>query len=119
MAIGILAFPFCAMANWSEYAVQPNGDVYFFDSSRVERQGDVVTVWTRVRYKTSVMAASSYQSRVRINCVDKSEAIVQSTFFSDREWEKPAMATNKKEKPAVPVQDKSPSSRLMNLVCGF
>jgi hypothetical protein len=105
------------MAEWVEFSVRPNGDAHFYDNSRVEITDNQVTVWTRIRYKTSVMAASSYQSLLRLDCADKSETVVQSTFFTDKDWTKPAMATNTNEKPARSVAENSPTNQLMGILC--
>lgn len=105
------------MADWIEFSTRGNGDVYFYDKARINKEGSLVTVWTRVRYKTSVMAASSYQSLVRINCAEQSEVIVQHTFFTDKDWTKPAMATNTNEKPKIKVQQNTASALLVDKVC--
>jgi len=105
------------MAEWIEYSTRSNGDIYFYDAARIEKNGSQISVWTRVRYKTSVMAASSYQSFLRLDCSEKSEVIVQSTFFSDKEWSKPAMATNTTAKPKKAIKEKSATSQLVNILC--
>lgn len=63
------------------------------------------------------MAASSYQSLVRLDCTERSETIVQDTFFTDKDWVKPAMATNTNEKPTVPVTENSATQELMSILC--
>jgi len=105
------------MAEWVEYSTRPNGDVFFFDNERVEKNGNQISVWTRVRYKTSVMGASSYQSLLSLNCTEKSETELQSTFFSDDNWHKPAMATNTNAKPKKLVEPNSATDRLVNMLC--
>ena len=87
------------MAEWVEYFTEANGDVFFFDNARVQKDADRVSVWNRVRYKTSVMGASSYQSLVIIDCAEHSKTILQSTFYIDKDWETPAMATDTNAKP--------------------
>jgi len=103
----LLTFSCNATAEWIEYSTKPNGDVFYFDSARVETSGNQMTVWTRVRYKTSVMAASSYQSLVRLDCSEKSETV----------WSKPAMATNTNPQPKKSVKPESPTGLLINLLC--
>lgn len=105
------------LAEWVEYSTQQNGDVYFFDNARVEKSGDEISVWTRVRYKRSVMAASSYQSLLRLSCTEKSETILQSTFFTDDSWSKPAMATNTNAKPKTPIKENSATAKLIRILC--
>jgi len=105
------------MADWIEYSTRSNGDVYFFDNSRVEKNGDLINVWTRVRYKTSVMAASSYQSLLRLDCSENSETILQDTFYTDKDWTKPAMATNSNPKPKKNVAPDSATSLLVDIIC--
>ena len=106
-----------SMAEWIEYSNMPNGDVYFYDNARVEKHGSQISIWTRVRYKTSVMAASSYQSFLRLDCSENSETVLQSTFYTDKDWNTPAMATNTSVKPKKTVQANSATGRLVNILC--
>jgi hypothetical protein len=117
LPIVLLAVSCSSFAECIEFSTRPNGNVHFFDDARIERSGSQISVWTRVRYKTSVMAASSYQSLVRLDCTENSETIVQDTFFTDKDWAKPAMATNTNEKPTVPVRENSATQELMSILC--
>lgn len=103
--------------DWRVYSEEANGNVHFFDTSRMDKTGDVHTVWNRVRYKTSVMAASSYQSLLEIDCSERTERTLQRTFFSDKEWEKPAMSTDSKKKRKRPIAKGSASERLFEILC--
>jgi hypothetical protein len=105
------------MAAWVEYLTAPNGDVFFYDSARVQRQDGIVTAWSRIRYKTSVMAASSYQRLVRIDCSAYTATTLQSTFYIDKDWTTPAMATDTKEKPKKDIAANSATERLANILC--
>jgi len=105
------------MAEWTEYSTRPNGDVFFYDTARVEKNGSLISVWTRVRYKRSVMAASSYQSLLRLDCSENSETIIQSTFYTDKDWNTPAMATNTNVKPAISIKENSATGQLVNILC--
>jgi len=116
-SIFLLAFSCNSIAGWVEYSTQANGDVFFFDDARIETNGDQINVWSRVRYKTSVMGAASYQSFLRLDCSKNSETELQSTFYSDGEWSKPAMATNTNAKPEKQIKPGSASLRLVNLLC--
>ncbi len=107
-----------AESNWSIYSEEANGDVYFFDVSRVDEVSNLRTVWQRIRYKTSVMAASSYESQLEIDCSAQTEQILQRTFFSDRNWEEPAMSPDKKKKRKRAIKKGSANERLAALVCG-
>lgn len=84
---------------WVMYAQEANGDVYFYDPARVESIDMVRRVWSGIQYKTSVMGASSFLSLLEINCSERTEKSVQSTFFTDKNWKKAAMKTDKTEKP--------------------
>ena len=106
-----------SVAAWVEYSTMPNGDVHFYDDARVEKDNSHISVWTRIRYKTSVMAASSYQSHVRLDCIEKSETVLQSTFYTDKDWIKPAMATNTNEKPKTLIQENSAAWKLADILC--
>ncbi len=115
--ISLLTFSSTALAQWIEFSTKSNGDVYFYDDARVEKKGNEISVWTRIRYKTSVMAASSYQSLVKLNCVENSETILQSTFFTDKDWVKPAMATNTNAKPKTYAKENSATQQLISILC--
>ena len=102
---------------WRIYSEARNGDVHFFDPSRVEKTSDLRTVWTRIRYKRNVMAAASYQSLVEIDCTERTSRTLQRTFFSDRDWEVPAMKTDTKPKKQRPIKKGSPAERLSEILC--
>ena len=115
--IFLLAFSCFCVAAWVEYATMPNGDVYFFDDARVEIDHNQISVWNRVRYKRPVMAASSYQSLLKLDCSENSETVLQSTFYNAEDWNSPAMATNKNVKPETSVKPDSTSGQLINILC--
>lgn len=115
--IFLLTFSNNSVADWVEYSTRANGDVYFFDDSRVQKSADQIKVWNRIRYKTSIMGASSYQSLMKIDCSDQAETTLQSTFYSDKDWSTPAMATNMKEKPKKNINKNSATKQLAELLC--
>ncbi len=117
LLIFLLVFSCNLMAEWIEYSTRSNGDVFFFDNARIDTNGNQISVWTRVRYKTSVMGASSYQSFLRLDCSENSETVLQSTFYSDRDWHKPAMATNFEAKPKTVVKPNSATWQLVSILC--
>ncbi len=117
LLISLLVFSSGASADWIEFSVRSNGDVYYYDDTRLEKNGSVINVWTRIRYKTSVMAASSYESLLRLDCVENSEAILQDTFYTDKAWTKPAMATNTNAKPKKHVAENSTTALLISILC--
>ncbi|MEM8649047.1 MAG: surface-adhesin E family protein [Pseudomonadota bacterium] len=102
---------------WRIYSEEPNGDVHFFDPSRVEKSDSAQKVWSRIRYKTSIMGAASYQSLLEIDCSERTEKILQNTFFSDRQWERPAMSTDRSEKPKKQIVQDSAVWRLSEILC--
>ena len=117
LPIFLLTFSCNVMAEWVEYTTRSNGDVYYYDDSRVEINGNQISVWSRIRFKTSVMAASSYESFLRLDCSENSETILQSTFYSDKNWNKPAMATNTNPKPKKYIKANSATRQLINILC--
>lgn len=117
LLIFLLTFSCNVMAEWVEYLKKANGDVFLFDSARVNKSGNLVTVWNRIRYNTSVMGASSYQNFMEIDCSERSETTLQSTFFIDKNWTTPAMATDNKKKPKVHINADSSTERLADIVC--
>ena len=117
LLIFLLTLSCNVMAEWIEFSIRPNGDVFFYNDARVVKNDNQVSVWTRVRYKTSVMAASSYQNLLQIDCLENSETILQSTFYTDKEWTKPAMATNTNAKPTTDVAEDSATQLLIRILC--
>lgn len=112
-----LAFSCNALAEWVEYSAGANGDIFFYDDARVQKDGNLVNVWNRIRYRTSVMAASSYQSLMEIDCSEYSQTTLQSTFYTDKNWTTPAMATNTRKKPKVNIDANSATQRLADILC--
>jgi len=112
-----LACTFSVQAEWVEFSTKSNGDVFYFDNTRVENNGNEISVWIRVRYKTSIMAASSYQSLLRLDCSENSETVLQSTYFTDKDWAKPAMETNTNAKPKTVVAQNSATEQLIGILC--
>ena len=102
---------------WRMYSEEPNGDVHFFDPSRVKSSGTVHQAWSRIRYKTSVMGAASYQSLMEVDCSDGTERILQNTFFSDKQWTKPSMSPDKMAKPKRAIPKGSATERLSKILC--
>jgi hypothetical protein len=117
LLVTLLGFSGNAMAQWAEYATAANGDVFYFDDARVQKDGNLVSVWNRIQYKTSVMGASSYQSLMNIDCSEHSETTLQSTFYTDKNWTTPAMATNTKKKPKRSIKENSATRRLATILC--
>ncbi len=113
----LLSYSCNAMAEWIVYSERTNGDVYFYDKTRIQKQGSLVNVWSRIRYKTSVMGASSFQSFIEIDCSEHSETTLQRTFYSDKNWTTRAMATDTTKKPKVTISANSASQRLADILC--
>ena len=106
-----------ASDDWRIYAEPAKGDVYFYDPMRIEARPDVKAVWTRIRYKNSVMGAASYEGLLEVDCVEQTERTLQRTFFSDRNWEDPAMATDMKVKKKRRIRAGSATAQLAAIVC--
>ncbi len=102
---------------WVTYATEANGDVHVYDPSRVEETGTLRRVWTGIRYKTSVMGASSFLSLVEIDCSERTEKTLQSTFFTDKHWERPAMKTDTSETSKREIEAGSTRDNLAEIVC--
>lgn len=117
LSLLLLTLPCTAAAEWIEYSTRSNGDIYFFDNSRVEKNDNELLVWTRIRYKTSVMAASSYQSLIRLDCAEISETVLQDTFYTDKDWAKAAMVTNTNAKPKKFISANSATAQLIDILC--
>ena len=103
--------------DWIQYAEEANGDLYFYNRSLVEKTDTLRRVWNGIRYKTSLMGAFSFSSLVEIDCVEGTEKTLQSTFFSDKNWEKAAMATDTKEKPSKQNAKDTPMEQLKEIMC--
>ena len=104
-------------SEWRVYSEEANGNIYYFDTSRVKRTSNLRTVWQRILYKTSVMGASSYESLLEVDCSERTERILQRTFFSDKQWENPAMSTDTRAKPKRPIAEGSAAERLSQILC--
>jgi len=117
LPILLIFFSSDVLGGWIEYSTRSNGDMYFYDNERVEISGSQVLIWTRIRYKTSVMAASSYQSLLQLDCTENSERILQSTFYTDEDWNVPAMSTNTNAKPEKTILPESASQKLVEILC--
>ena len=113
----LLTFSCNAMTEWFEYSIAANEDTFYFDTARVQKNGSLVNVWSRTRYKSSVMGASSYQRLMQLDCADYSETTLQSTFYIDKNWTIPAMATNTRKKPKVSIKANSATERLAKILC--
>ena len=106
-----------ANANWIIYFSKPNGDIYYYDDKRMEKKINFILVWNRIKYKTSVMGALSYQSLIKIDCEKYKETTLQNTFFIDKNWKNPAMSTNKMETSMIKITKNSHTMILKNKLC--
>ena len=104
---------------WVEYSTRTNGDIYFFDNARVQTEGNLLHVWIRIQYTSSVMGAWSYQSLTKIDCSEHTEITLQNTFYTDKNWIIPAMETNATEKPKVHINEDSATKRLTDILCNW
>ena len=104
-------------SEWVMYAEEANGDLYFYDRSRVEKTDNLRRVWNGIRYKTSVMGAFSFLSLLEIDCSERTEKTLQSTFFTDENWEKAAMKTDMSEKQKTQIAVGSTTEHLTEIVC--
>lgn len=102
---------------WVKYAEEANGDLFFYDASRVETIGTLRHICIGVRYKTSVMGASSFLSLLEIDCSERMERTLQSTFFTDKHWRRAAMKTDTTAKPKKRIAVGSTTERLTEIVC--
>lgn len=132
LSIGVIAFamslvppsfasPAVALGSdphWVLYFEKPNGDRYFFHEKSLKTGSDFIQVWNRIQFNASVMGAYSYQNYVEIDCVGGQERTLEATFFSDRNWGRPAMATDTQEKLAQKIQPSDPIASLFKTLCG-
>jgi hypothetical protein len=102
---------------WVMYAQDANGDVHFYDPSQVEKIGMQRRVLHGVRYRTSVMGASSFSSLMEIDCFEWTEKALQRTYFIDEHWLKAAMKTDTTEKPKRSIVAGSSKAQLAEIVC--
>jgi len=113
----LLVFSNDSIAAWVEYSTRENGDIYFYDDSRVLKEDHQLKLWHRILYKTSIMGASSHQSLLKIDCINHTEATLQSTFYSDKYWSKAAMATNMNATPIKSIKKDSATKLLSDILC--
>ncbi len=103
--------------DWIKYAEEANGNLHFYDRSRVEQIDAVWRVWNGIRYKTSLMGAFSFNSLLEIDCSSRTEKTLQSTFFSDKNWEQAAMKTDTTVSANRQIEAGSTIERLADIVC--
>ena len=115
--ISLISFSFNKHERWVKILTTANGDIYFFDKLRMQKKNNFVLVWSRVKYSSSVMGAWSYQRLIKIDCTENTETTLQDTFFTDKFWTIPAMATNKKERPKVGINPGSYADKLTEIMC--
>jgi len=113
----LLIFSTDLMSEWVEYLNKTNGDVLFYDKASVQKNGNLVSVWNRIQFKTSVMGASSFQNHLKIDCFEHSETTLQRTFYSDKDWTTPTMSTDYKQKPKKHIEENSATEYLANILC--
>ena len=113
----LLVGPDNAKAEWLKYSIRVNGDVYFYDSVKIRKRGALLNVWNRIQYKSSVMGARSYQSLMQIDCSNYTKQILQNTFYTDRNWTTPAIATDTQEKPKVYIKTDTATHQLVGILC--
>ena len=104
-------------SEWVQYAEKANGDLYFFDASRVKRIDTLRHVWNGIRYKTSVMGAFSFVSLLEIDCSERTERTLQSTFFTDENWKRASMKTDTTETPKKRIAVGSTTESLVEIIC--
>lgn len=102
---------------WVTYTQKRNGDQNFYDEARISRAGDLRRVWTRSQFVASIMGAYSDQRLLELNCNERSERVIESTFFTDPNWMSPAMETNRVETPWQTIDPQSPVQSLFDRVC--
>lgn len=119
LSVPLAAFSTPAISEevWSVYSREDNGDVHYYDESRIDRNASSIKIWQRIQYNTSVMGASSYQGLLEINCSKRTERTLQRTFYSDRDWKVPAMNTDMKVKRKRSIRKNSATGRLSEIVC--
>lgn len=104
-------------SEWVNYAKLANGDLYFYDQSRVEESDTLRRVWNGIQYKTSLMGAFSFSSLLEIECSDRTEKTLQRTFYSDKNWENAAMQTDTSVSKNSKIEAGSTTERLADIVC--
>ena len=114
----LLLFSTKALPDWIEFKAMPNGNVHFYSKKSVQKKNNnIFEVENRIRYKTSLMGAFSYQRTLRIDCLTFSETTLRSTFFTDNNWSKPTMKPDATEKPKTVIIESSATEKLAIILC--
>ena len=75
-------------SDWVFFLKNIKGDLLLYERERVKRDGNNVYVWERIRFKNLVgNGYKSNQTYFKINCIEYSFEILQSTNYSDDNWE--------------------------------
>ena len=104
-------------AKWIDYLKNSNGNIYYYDNERVKKKANFIKVWNRIKFKNSLMGASSYQSLIKINCTKYTKTILQKTFFTDNNWKNPAMITNIVKTSEIKISKSSHANILVKKLC--
>lgn len=113
----LITFSNNTKAKWIDYLKKANGSIYYYDNERIKKKANFIKVWSRIRFKGSVMGAFSYQSLIRIDCTKFTETTLQNTFFTDKNWKIPAMATNMIETSKIKISKSSHTNILLDKLC--
>ena len=114
----LLFFSTEALPDWIEFQAMPNGNIHFYSKESIKKKNNnIFEVTSRIRYKTSLMGAFSYQRTLRIDCLTFSETTLRNIFFRDKNWSKPTMKPDTTEKLKTAIIPASATEKLAIILC--
>ena len=112
-----LLFSSGASAEWVPYISNSvSGDIWFYDTKKIKKRGDIVYVWTRTKYgERTEFGDGSAEVYYQINCAEYSYTFLRSTYYTDKNWTNQSAQEGEGEKQYI--QPNSTYKLLANIVC--
>ena len=102
---------------WILFATNGNGNKYWVDRGSLKEDGTNMRVWARERYSEKLGGvAGACLTHYSINCEEYSIRILESTFYSDKNW-KSAIQTEKSNHKTTTIPRDSAWEILATIVC--
>ena len=114
----IIIMPLCsfASASWEKYGENSFGDQFWYDSENIERDGESVLVWQRIRYgKVTSYGDKSSLFLYRLDCQKNVSQYIKNIYYTDLNWSKKNWTAKRGQK--LVIQPGSMLAKLSNLVC--
>ena len=113
----LLAISTGLSAEWALFATNVDGNKYWIDRESLRKKENNVWVWARERYAKQLGGvAGSCLTHYKIDCKNFSIQILESTFYSDKNWKK-ILQSEKSQHQSSHIPPNSAWETLANIVC--